>query len=280
MAVVTVSRMPASLGDEVARSVASTLGYRFVGRAELVALAGQLEGTGQWDRAPEMRERSPSFWERLNEERRRSVGVLRHAVLHLAAEGDVVIVGLGAGQFLRGLRHALRTQIVAPVPVRLERLMQTGTDEQPGPLSREKAREILRQVDRDGHGYVRYMFNIDWMDPSHWDLVLNTGRYSVQEAATVITGVVRSGLLDPTEDDRLQLRDLELASTVESALLNSAQVWVSGLKVNAASGRISLEGEVIGEEDREVAEQLVREIPGVRAVDNDLRIQPPPLTGM
>ena len=41
-----------------------------------------------------------------------------------------------------------------------------------------------------------------------------------------------------------------------------------------------LEGEVITEEDRETVEQVVRAIEGVRAIDNDLRVQPPPLTGM
>jgi osmotically-inducible protein OsmY len=43
---------------------------------------------------------------------------------------------------------------------------------------------------------------------------------------------------------------------------------------------VRLEGEVITEDDREAVEQVVRAIEGVRMVDNDLRVQPPPLTGM
>jgi osmotically-inducible protein OsmY len=55
---------------------------------------------------------------------------------------------------------------------------------------------------------------------------------------------------------------------------------VNGLKVVAQDGRVRLEGEVITEEDRDAVEQIVRAIDGVRQTDNDLRVQPPPLTGM
>ena len=51
---------------------------------------------------PELRERSATFWERLNDERPRYASVLRRAVTQLAEEGDVVIVGLGGGQLLPG----------------------------------------------------------------------------------------------------------------------------------------------------------------------------------
>ena len=48
----------------------------------------------------------------------------------------------------------------------------------------------------------------------------------------------------------------------------------------AGHGRVRIEGEVITEEDRDAVEQVVRIIDGVRTIDNDLRVQPPPLTGM
>src|SRR5579859_4612824 len=183
MAVITISRHPGSLGDTVARALAERLRYRLVERAELVKLAEKIGGTDvAWDRSPELRERSPSFWERLNEERRRYASVLRRVTTDLAEEGDVVIVGLGAGQLLKGLGNVLRLQIIAPMDVRMERVMQRGFDEVQGPLSRDRARDLIRASDRDSNGYMRYLFNIDWMDPTQWDLVINTGRFSVAEA--------------------------------------------------------------------------------------------------
>src|ERR671935_2042100 len=199
MAVITISRHPGSLGDTIARALAERLAYRLVERGELVQLAERIGGSDvAWDRAPELRERSPSFWERLNEERRRYASVLRRVTTHLAEQDQVVIVGLGAGQMLRGLGNVLRVQGVAPMEVRLERVMERGFDDIAGPLSRERARDLIRQRDRESTGYMRYLFNIDWMDPQYWDLVINTGRFEVPQAVEVIAGIIESGMLEPS----------------------------------------------------------------------------------
>src|SRR5919201_7124638 len=156
MGVITISRVPGSSGDMLARALAERLQYRLVDRAELVGLAETVGGADvAWERSPELRERSPSFWERLNEERRRYASVLRRVTTHLAEQDNVVIAGLGAGQLLKGLGNVLRVQVVAPIEVRIERLMERGFDEVPGPMSREKARDLIRQRDRESNGYMR-----------------------------------------------------------------------------------------------------------------------------
>jgi cytidylate kinase len=281
MAVITISRHPGSLGDTLARALAERLQYRLVERGELVQLAERIGGSDMaWDRSPELRERSPSFWERLNEERRRYASVLRRVTTHLAEEGDVVIVGLGGGQMLKGLGNVLRLQVIAPMDVRLERVMERGFDDVAGPLTRDKARDLIRNSDKDTNGYMRYLFNIEWMDPQNWDLVINTGRFSIGQALDIVEAVVKSGALEPSALDRQRLANLALASRVEATVLGDPTVWVNGLKVVAQEGRVRIEGEVITEEDREVVEQVVLPIEGVRTIENDLRVQPPPLTGM
>ena len=281
MAVITISRHPGSLGDTIARALAERLDYRLVERAELIRVAERIGGTDiAWDRAPELRERSPSFWERLNEERRRYASVLRRATTQLAEESDVVIVGLGGGQLLKGLSNVLRLQIIAPLDVRMQRVMERGFDDVAGPLTREQARDLIRKSDRDIGGYMRYLFNIDWLESSNWDLVINTGRFSVPEAVDIVAAIVESGMLEPSALDNQRLANLALASRVEATVLGDPTVWANGLKVVAQDGRVRIEGEVITEEDREAVEQIVQSIDGVRLVENDLRVQPPPLTGM
>jgi cytidylate kinase len=281
MAVITISRHPGSLGDTVARALAERLRYRLIERGELVQRAARIGGPDvAWDRAPELRERSPSFWERLNEERRRYASVLRRVTTQLAEEDDVVIVGLGAGQMLKGLGNVLRLQIIAPMDVRMTRVMERGFDDVAGPLSRDKARDLIRNNDKDTNGYMRYLFNIEWMDPQNWDLVINTGRFSVEQTLDMVESIVRSGALAPSALDRQRLANLALASRVEATVLGDPTVWVNGLKVVAQEGGVRIEGEVITEEDREAVEQVIRLIDGVRLVENDLRVQPPPLTGM
>jgi len=118
------------------------------------------------------------------------------------------------------------------------------------------------------------------MEPHRWDMVINTARLSVPETVSIISAIVESGILEPSAADRQRLGNLVLASRVESTVLSDPSVWVNGLKVVAQDGRVQLEGEVITEDDRDAVEQVVRAIEGVRTIDNDLRVQPPPLTGM
>src|SRR5205823_9018618 len=108
----------------------------------------------------------------------------------------------------------------------------------------------------------------------------NTGRFSVAETVEMIAAMVESGILEPSTLDKQRLANLALASRVEATVLGDPTVWANGLKVVAQDGRVRIEGEVITEEDREAVEQVVRAIDGVRQIDNDLRVQPPPLTGM
>lgn len=281
MAVITVSRNVGSHGDKLTVRLAERLNYRLVGRNELVRLAAGFGGPEAIDHSPELRERSPSFWERLNEERRRNASALRNAVIQLAAEGNVIIVGLGAGLLLKNLRNVLRLQIIAPNDIRLARVMADGDgDDVPGPLTRDQARDLIRRRDRDVAGYIRYMFNIDWNDSSQWDLVVNTARVDLDQAVEMIATYIQHPSMQPSAEDQERLADLTLASKVDTTLLNQSAVWINGLRVRAERGVVHLEGEVIVEEDRDTAEEIARAVEGVRGVENDLRIQPPPLTGM
>lgn len=268
--------MAGALGDEVAEGLAQHLGYRLVRREDLIRLAGEFLGTDDaLERSPELRERSPSFWERLNESRQRYSTVLRSVVIGLAEEGDVVIIGLGAGQFLRGLRHVIRVQIIASRELRAQRLVESGDPQVKGSFTPDQARDYLRQRDRDSAGYIRYLAGIDWLDSSYWDVVVNTGSFTVEESVELIAAAARVRNASADARDEQRLRNLALASRVEVELVTSQQVWVSNLHVVARQGEVRVEGSVVTDEDRDVAEQVALGVEGVRVVQNALRIQPP-----
>ena len=69
MPVVTIARLLGSRGDEIGRALADRLNYRYLDHRLLLDYVrefGEVEAN-----APEIAETRPSFWERLNEERRR-----------------------------------------------------------------------------------------------------------------------------------------------------------------------------------------------------------------
>src|SRR5919205_688246 len=99
--------------------------------------------------APEVQEKQPSFWERLNEERRRHSIMLRSAVYSFALEDDCVIVGVGGSILLKGLSHVLKVLTIADFDVRVNRTMEEGSLDRAGPItSREAAIEMVRAKDR------------------------------------------------------------------------------------------------------------------------------------
>jgi cytidylate kinase len=274
MPVVTITRLIGSRGDEIGRALAERLNYRYLDQRLLVDYVrefGEIEPN-----APEIAETRPSFWERLNEERRRHAIVVRCGVYGFVKEDDAVVVGVGSSHLLRGLSQVLRVLTLAPAPVRVQRVI----DRQGGTLDIHSATEVVRRSDRERIGYVRYMNNADLMDVHNYDLVLNTAQLSVDQAVDLIVYTLNRAEIGPTATSLEAIENLALAARVEAVLISNAGIWIHGLKATAERGVVTLAGEVITDEDREYAEDVARGVTGVRALVNDLRIQPPPLTGM
>lgn len=279
MPIVTITRQLGSEGDAIGRALAERLGFRYLDKRNIVdamrAYGGDVEPS-----APEIEEKKPSFWERLNEERRRHSIMLRSAVYSFAQADNCVIVGVGASMLLRDLTHVLKALTIASLDTRVRRVMEAGSLDRAGPVDRGTAEDMVRSKDRETAGYLRYMFNLDYLEPKLYDCVLNTSRWAVPAAAEYFHSLLDLPELSKTADTTERLDGLALASLVEASLVNNAGIWVHGLKVTADRGEITITGEVITDEDRDVAEELAAQVPGVRGVINELRIQPPPLTGM
>ena len=278
MPVVTIARQLGSLGDEIGQALAARLGFRYLDHHLLPSYVrdfGEVEPN-----APEIAETRPSFWERLNEERRRHAIMVRSGVYRFARDNDAVIVGLGANVLLGGLSHVLRVLTVAALTPRVERVMQKGTVGNPKPLSREEATEIVRRSDRERGGYIRYMHNTDWNDVHGYDLVLNTSSLTIEQGVAWTAATLERAEVTPTAGSLQAIEDLALAGRVEAILISNSGLWVHGLKATAERGVVTISGEVITDEDREYAEEAARAVDGVRLIVNELRIQPPPLTGM
>ncbi len=279
MTVVTMTRQLGSEGDAIARALAERLGYRYVDKRSIVPAMRAYGGEVEPD-APEIQEKRPTLWERLSEERSHHSIMLRGAVYAMAQEDNVVFVGVGAGMLLKGLSQVFKVLVVAPRDVRLARVMASGMAGRAGPVDPDQAQEMIRADDRETAGYLRYLFNIDYLDPGLYDVALNTGRWSVPTAVEYLEDLIGLPEVSRTADSVARLENLALASLVEARLVNNAGIWVHGLRAVSDHGQVTISGEVIAAEDRDLAREIALSVPGVRSVVNDLRIQPPPLTDL
>lgn len=279
MAVITISRQEGSLGDAIGRSLAERLNYRHMDNATVIAEARKYGGDVE-PTAPEIEEKQPTFWERLNEDRRRHTTMVRCAVYGVAREDNAVIVGLGGVSLLRGLNHVLKVATIAPHDIRVERVTNFGTFDRPGPINPDTAAQLVRRSDRQREGYLRYMFNVEWLDPQIHDIVVNTGSVPMETTVDLLAHLAARPEMRATAESLEKIENLALASRVEAALVNNAGIWIHGLRVSADRGKVTITGEVITDDDRDVAEETALAVEGARQVANELRIQPPPLTGM
>src|SRR5262249_31954605 len=104
---------------------------------------------------------------------------LGKTLVSLASHGECVIVGRGAAQLLP-TESTLRVRLVGPLEARV-----AAARERLG-LSLEEAQKWVRTTDQERHNFVREHFHRDPNDSRHYDLVLNSSRFSVAECAELI----------------------------------------------------------------------------------------------
>jgi cytidylate kinase len=225
MAVITVSREYHSRGTQIARQVAHDLGYNYFDKNILTEVARVANTTAKqiscYDErcenglkgflkklfVPEFSryldfpyyyypseflmdsypvERDAAFEDDLIPTETEVLGFFQHIIEKLWKMDNVVIVGRGSQIILADTPNTLHARCVAPLADRIERVM-----EDQGIVYPLAEREI-EAVDKQHAQYIRHCYDADWADTKHYDLVLNTGSMSDEQAAKVIITAIHN----------------------------------------------------------------------------------------
>jgi cytidylate kinase len=106
-------------------------------------------------------------------------------LLAVAARGDAVIVGRGAG-FLLPVESTVHVRVVAPFEKRVAYFAQSLR------LSREEAAVEVRARDQRRAEFLKRTLNRDLADPTGYDVVVNADRLGLEGAAQFIAWAVRT----------------------------------------------------------------------------------------
>ena len=101
-------------------------------------------------------------------------------ILRLARLGNVIFVGRGANVITAGLKTSFHVRLVAPLEARIKHI--AGRYQ----LTTEAAAAYVKERDRARRRYVERNFLADTDDPLQYDVTINTGRMSFDDAARVI----------------------------------------------------------------------------------------------
>jgi hypothetical protein len=139
------------------------------------------------------------------------------------------------------------------------------------------ARRAIGRSDAAHARVMRRLFGVgNWEDPALYDLMLDTSRAPVAACIDQIKCLVQSSGFDETADSRARLLTLKLELRIRAALKEGGKRPAAyrgvGLAIDRESGRVTLWGGVYSEEDRRAVEDLVARVPGVTAVENELRV--------
>jgi cytidylate kinase len=110
----------------------------------------------------------------------RYLQALESVVRELARSRPLVILGRGSQFILKDHPGVFHVLVVAPLEVRVKRVMQDVK------FDHENARLEIVRFDNSLREFSKRYFKAELEDPVHYDLVINTERFSVQTAASIV----------------------------------------------------------------------------------------------
>ena len=272
MAIITIARQMGSLGSETAANVAQRLDYTLVDQAKLQQAAedyGMLKSELE-----EVHERRPTLVTRYLTMRHRAyLDMIQTIIYQYARADDVVILARGATVLLSDVPSALHVNVFAPFERRVEVVMAREG------ITRPIAEQIVRESDQDRAGYMRYLFDQNWMDPLLYDVMINTQVTTREHACGLIVQAAHAKeLLDSHAQSLVILGNHILVRRAEEALLKAKQVNPRHISASVTTpGVVKLMGIVNSEKEKFAAESVVRAVPGVSDVDNELYVTIAPI---
>ena len=223
MPIVTISRTFAAGGAPVGRELARRLGAEFLDR-NIVAAVAERSGIPE-EEASGYDERLPGVWQRVAAALATTAGemampplpsdellpaaaveerlakITRAVIEEAAARGNAVIVGRGASFIIGRRPDALHVHLHAPLDARIRyllmRIEEIPEDTRPDAAS---LKELCRTVDARRGEYLRHQFGVNWLDVTHYDLAIDTGTFSVEEAVDLVELAVRLRMGDAAAD--------------------------------------------------------------------------------
>ena len=212
MTVLTISREYGSEGRHIAEVVAQALGYHFANKRTIEQILVQY-GFAEFYKEYEV---APNFWDRLDTHKTELIRMLNRVIRGLARHGNVVILGRGSFAVLRDLADVLNVRITAPLPLRVQRVMQ-----QQGIFSPEQAQAMVIENDRMRAAFIDTFYGARWDSTGLFDIVIDTGKVASDLAADWLVAAMQAlpdmhTRLEPST--RTIEADSVLAVTIAAAL--------------------------------------------------------------
>jgi len=265
MAIITVSRELAALGDETARELAKISGYRLVDKT---ALEEKIKSYGMKGRKlKKYDEKKPSLLASLSRDRDNYLHYLKTAMYSEAEQGNCVFIGRGAGAVFGNMPAHISVFLAAPIDIRIERVKSYFH------CDRRRALQIIERSDQDRSGFHRYFFDIEWKDPGNYHISLNTGIFPPSACTEIINGL-KDKIFTPEAEGQnaARLKELLLEQRIRHGIIHERNIPVHFLEVTVSGGSVTLYGVANTQAAVDTALVAARETAAPAAVHSEIQI--------
>jgi cytidylate kinase len=266
MPIITIYQGASGSGQELAEAVAKELGYPCISREVLVE-ASRKYGIPQ-AKLKEIVEKGQPWLERLLQNLVPYRIALQAAFCELVQGKNVVYHGHIGHELVPNIKHVLKVLLTAPLEIRIEQVRKRLK------LNHTAARRCVDEVDRARTRRIMAMFDTDWRDPSRYDLVLNLGNMTLEEATRMIVEAAKLPGYQPTVVSEERLQDLTLAMRVHATLVTSQELMGARLEVTADGDEVSVSGSLPYWVSDELIKRHALQVSGVDRVETDFTISP------
>ncbi|MEJ2215987.1 MAG: cytidylate kinase family protein [Gemmatimonadota bacterium] len=259
MPIITISRGSASGGLLLAQGLADRLGYELVSREDITQQASRF-GVSEV-RLQEAILKPFRFLDRLSHERRQYLAFVQEALCERANEDRLIYHGNAGHLLLRGISHVVCIRLIAPLSYRIKMVMERQG------LSNDDAVRYIQEKDRQRRDWTRFLYGVNWLDPSFYDLTINLQTLAIDSAVEIAAMAVERPEFQLTDASRKAMADLLLASRVRAALAANRSTAPAAVDVRADEDVVYLKGRIRPASMVDDVIDVAAAVPGVARVD-------------
>jgi cytidylate kinase len=262
MCIITISRGSFSGGKMLAECLGAHLGFRCLDR-DTVAERAAASGISQEELLDALL-KPPGFLERFQHKRYQYLALFQAALAEEVRGGRVIYHGNAGHLLLKGASPVLKIRVIAPMEKRLAMVLERLK------MGRSEAMAYIHKVDDDRKRWTRFLYGVDWEDPSLYDLVVNLDVMGVQEACEIVSTAARQQKCFTFAGEcQYEMDDLAVASRVRANLAINPPTSHLEFEVTARRGQVSIRGKVAGADELDEVKRVAQAVPGVATLNLD-----------
>lgn len=182
--------------------------------------------------------------------------LVQDTILGYALKDNVVILARGGNFLMKNIPHALRIRVVSPLENRIDLIAKKDG------VSREAARLLVKQADREIDCTIQLTYGKTWDDPSAYELKFDTSVQPIDQIVDGLEGILKVKDSLKTPEAEVLLRRRAAATRIKSRMMIQPSFIIATLDLKIGEKGILVKGAFGSKAEQKRVEKEIREVAG------------------